>query len=151
MAKKVAKPGEVGLAGPILPVDPHNERRVFVAEVRRDHVRVDGLNLSHLAHFRGGVLGNSPAVVIDKAGSSVARMQIYVGDGTGGSVAVENYIAALNSNLHLTAGSTGTVPYLDIGGASGVSSGVTLTLNQEAATQHARWLPSRLIPHRHRP
>ena len=71
-----------------------------------------GTALASKLRVAGGVGGNS--LVVDKAGSASNRLQIFVGDGTGGTTADENYIASNNTGLHFWAGATGTTEFMTL-------------------------------------
>lgn len=56
-------------------------------------------------HISGGV---NTSLVLDNSSLRAGRFSFYVGDGTGGSLADENYIRSANTGLHFLAGATGT-------------------------------------------
>lgn len=62
----------------------------------------------------GSLLAIEMPLVIDKSASSVHRFSLFVGDGTGGTVADDNYINNLNTTLHIWGGASGTTDIANI-------------------------------------
>jgi hypothetical protein len=89
-----------------------------------------GLTVSSGIEVTGGV---ASTLNIDKTGGSAThRLRLFVGDGTGGTVADDAYISGLNTTIHFWTGGSGTTDALDIGSAGNVtiaapSSGTGLT------------------------
>jgi hypothetical protein len=71
-------------------------------------VAAQSVSTTSASNFSGGV-NASAAVIIDKTGSTIGRMRLFVGDGTGSTVADDNYIGNLNTDLHIRAGTAGLV------------------------------------------
>lgn len=71
-------------------------------------VATQSVSTTSASNFSGGV-NASAAVIIDKTGSTIGRMRLFVGDGTGSTVADDNYIGNLNTDLHIRAGTAGLV------------------------------------------
>ena len=71
-------------------------------------VATQSVSTTSASNFSGGV-NASAAVIIDKTGSTIGRMRFFVGDGTGSTVADDNYIGNLNTDLHIRAGAAGLV------------------------------------------
>ncbi|MFN3931615.1 MAG: hypothetical protein ACK4JY_07695 [Brevundimonas sp.] len=64
-------------------------------------------------HLVGGV---KATLTLDRAGSPAARrFQLFVGDGTAGSIADEAYICAVNTDLHFVGGGSGDTEFMRIG------------------------------------
>jgi hypothetical protein len=96
-----------------------------------------GLTVSSGIEVTGGV---ASTLNIDKTGGSAThRLRLFVGDGTGGTVADDAYISGLNTTIHFWTGGSGTTDALDIGSAGNVtiaapSSGTALTVNALTGT-----------------
>lgn len=71
-------------------------------------------------------IGNG-GLVIRNASSTNDRLQLFVGDGTGGYAADENYLINTNTPLHMMTGPYGTVPVADFS-SSAIASHVPLEL-----------------------
>jgi hypothetical protein len=82
-----------------------------------------GTALASKLRVAGGVQSNS--LVVDKTGSAANRLQIFVGDGTGGTTADENYIANNNTGLHFWGGATGSTEFMTLTNAGLLGIGTT--------------------------
>ncbi|MDP3402739.1 MAG: hypothetical protein Q8S35_02175, partial [bacterium] len=57
--------------------------------------------------------GNNTSLTLDRTASPAAqRFRMFVGDGTGGTIADENYIVSANTGLHFWGGGSGTTEYV---------------------------------------
>jgi hypothetical protein len=94
-----------------------------------------GLTVSSGIEVTGGV---ASTLNIDKTGGAAThRLRLFVGDGTGGTVADDAYISGLNTTIHFWTGGAGATDAMDIGAAGNVtiaapSSGTTLTASGSA-------------------
>ena len=67
--------------------------------------------------------GNSGLII--RQNTSANRFRLFVGDGTGGYTADENFIASENTGLHFMAGATGTDERMTLTSAGNLGLGVT--------------------------
>ena len=98
-----------------------------------------GTALAAKLRVAGGVGTNS--LVIDKSGSAVNRFQFFVGDGTGGTTADENYIANSNTGLHFWGGATANTEFMTLTNTGFLGIGTTTpacTLNIYGANTASR-------------
>lgn len=108
-------------------------------------ITLNGVNITDYARLsQGGTFaqqlrvqgGVATSLNIDKTGSTVNRFRLFVGDGTGGTVADENYISSSNTDLHFWAGAAGTTETLKITVAGNFDfKGGTVTTNNASASE----------------
>jgi len=110
-------------------------KQVTVADLTAGRaVSAISITTNGVSRLTGGIDANAP-LLIDKAGTTNGRMRLFVGDGTSGTLADENYIGNLNTDLHIRSTTTDTFVFSVAGNLSPkiAAKGINFTANTPAA------------------